>query len=461
MKVQNDILILCNSNENDVSLNEWASTLGKNLQTSIYQLFAEESNCTVAHLGTADINEKINCNKSILVLIDKIDPNEDFKGVLEISAKKPTFLVYKQPISKLHIKQGLPELHSYLFSDVDAETGLDRFFNPVGNINESRLYWAKILDAAFDIGSSLFEPDLSNETKNTIYLAECSPDQYENHDAIRSELVHRGFKVLPPHYLKGENDEIVKSITNYLEQSSMSVHIVGNNYGENVQDSDSSLVELQCRLAAKHWRVSIGKKDEKQFQRIVWLPPGLKPSDERQRRFVATLRTEDKDAYSEVMQVPLEDLKTALREKISTINQTVSEPANHRQSVYIIYEKKDFKQIQQLLSYFESKNIKANYIDFSSNNENMVSLHFSYLASSDSVLICDFESNRQWINSKLKDLVKSPGYGRTKPFASKGIYTKDIGRYKSFEDNNQCQIIDGSKETDKALTPFLTKLNLQ
>jgi hypothetical protein len=460
MKVQNDILILYTGDENNISSN-WADLLGKSIKSSIKQLFAEELQYSLLNITSADVDEKISLNKFILIFIDSIEPNEDFKHIAEISAKKQTFLVYKQPIYKLQLQHTLPELQSYLFNDTDPDTGVDRFFNPNGNANEARLYWAKVLDIAFDLGSSLLEPDVANEPSNVIYLAECTPDQYENRDAIRSELVHRGFKVLPPNFLKGSNDEIVKIISNYLEQSRISVHIVGNHYGEIIQGSDTSIVEQQCRLAAKHWRVSAGKNDGKQFHRVVWLPHGLKPSDEKQRRFVASLRNEDKDAYSEVMQVPLEDLKTALRDKISNLGQGSSEGASHKNSVYIIYENKDLKEIQKICNFFDSKNIKANFIDFSGDNESMVSTHFSYLASSDSVLICDFKSSKQWINSKLKDLVKSPGFGRTKPFAVKAILTDDTEKYKNFGEENQCIIIDANKDSEKALTPFLTKLNLQ
>ena len=453
MKTQKDILICFDDLGNNSS---WAELLGKNLKNSILQLFGEEVSCVQSKLNTTDVSKYA----SVLIVIDKETKlTEAFQTAKSISSQKPTFIIYRHLITKSTFQQELPEINSYLFADIDPETGIERHYSAEGNQHESRLYWAKLLDVAFDLGSAIFGHVNTSEIEQTIYLAECSPEQYEYRDAIRSELVHRGFKVLPPHFLKGTNDELVKTIATYLEQSSISVHFVGNHYGEIISGSDVSLTELQCRLAAKHWRVSTGKNNGKQFQRIVWLPPGLKPSDDRQRRFVATLRTEDKDAYSEIMQVPLEDLKTALREKISNTDQQISSNSNQKKSVYIIYEKKDIDQIQAVKNFLESKNIKTNYIDFASNQENKVSEHFSYLASSDSVLICDFGSSKQWINSKLKDLIKSPGFGRTKPFDTKAIYTNNSDRFKKLEEDNHCVVIAAGNDLEKTLKPILTKIN--
>jgi hypothetical protein len=455
MMTQKDILICFDDQENNSS--NWTELLGKNLKNSIHQLFGEEISFTIGKLNPSDVSKFA----SVLFILDKENKMaEAFQNAKNISSKKPTFIIYRQLITKSTIQQELPELNSYLFSDIDIETGIERSYSAEGNQHESRLYWAKILDIAFDLGSAIIGQGNTNDIEQTIYLAECSPEQFENRDAIRSELVHRGFKVLPPHFLKGSNDELIKKVSSYLEQSCISVHIVGNHYGEIIIGSDLSLTELQCRLAAKHWRVNSEKLDGKQFQRIVWLPPGLKPSDEHQRRFVATLRTEDKDAYSEIMQVPLEDLKTALREKITNSEQQITVNRQQKKSVYIIYEKKDLDQVHAVKTFLESKNVKANYLDFNSEQENKVSEHFSYLATSDSVLICDFGSSKQWINSKLKDLIKSPGFGRNKPFDAKAIYTNNSKRFKKLEEDSQCMVIAAGNDLEKTLTPILTKINL-
>ena len=89
--------------------------------------------------------------------------------------------------------------------------------------------------------------------------------------------------------------------------------------------------------------------------------------------------------------------------------------------------------------------------------DNLVSTHYEYLVKTGSVIICDFNSNGFWIKSKLMDLIKAPGFGRTEQFKVKAIYTTQKNRYKDLSINSENIILDANLNTADALKLFIQK----
>ena len=53
-----------------------------------------------------------------------------------------------------------------------------------------------------------------------------------------------------------------------------------------------------------------------------------------------------------------------------------------------------------------------------------LSRHINNLLVADAVLIYKGDSTMDWLNSKIRDLVKAPGYGKSKPFRAIEIISK-------------------------------------
>ena len=87
-------------------------------------------------------------------------------------------------------------------------------------------------------------------------------------------------------------------------------------------------------------------------------------------------------------------------------------------------------------------------------------MHKYNLLSSDAVLILYEKTNDRWINTKLKDLLKIPGYGRNKPFLAKGIITNvDLPKLDEiFYKDLLILNINGTID-QKILKPFIDKVN--
>jgi hypothetical protein len=82
----------------------------------------------------------------------------------------------------------------------------------------------------------------------------------------------------------------------------------------------------------------------------------------------------------------------------------------------VIYEK---SSSAKMVKYNEM--MKARGFEILEHNENgdeffPLTKHINNLLSSDAVLIYKGESTMDWLNSKIRDLVKAPGFGKSKPF---------------------------------------------
>jgi hypothetical protein len=350
---------------------------------------------------------------------------------------------------------------AYTFFDVDSVIGSIRNYSVFGNSDTSRLFWAKLLDLAYDISINLLSEPNKKKSSNAIYLAETTPDQYENRDIIKSEIIHRGFAVYPEHILTGNKEDLNGQIYDYLNKCLMSVHIIGNNYGEIIKGSEYSLTEMQYRASAKRWKDSIEKSTEVPFSKLVWSQPGTRPADERQRWFAGSMRAEENDAFTEIMQSPIEELKANLRMKMLSYDKSATKKTIEKSSnnAYLIYEPKDSKRIEDISQYLINNGIEVLAIDFKKHTENLVSTHYAYLSKAKAVIIFDFESNNLWINSKLKDVMKAPGFGRTEKFVVKAIFTTHKDRLGDLLKGSDNLMMDANLKISEALKPFVQKIN--
>jgi hypothetical protein len=462
MASENKILIFTASVKDSNTNSEWVTSLADNLKISLNQLIEDTPAIEVFDLTTKDflINKS---GVSIFIITPEnlllFNKSETINILQDITSKsKSSFAILQSQVSVFNIPGPLKTVTTYTFFDVDNVTGLPRIYNLHGSHDESNLYWSKVIDLAFDINLVL-----SKKEKKSfgIYLAATTPDQFENRDSIRSELSQRGFIIYPDHLFGGNSKEISVQVSEYLDKCFMSVHIMGNNYGEMIEGGEFSLIELQYRLAAKRWKETSEQKSENEFQRVVWLQPGLIPADERQRWFIGSFRVEDKNIFTEFMQTPIEELKANLREKLFKFSDStlIDSAKVEENSVYLIYENKDVSNINNLSQYLENKGQKVYAIDYLKYTDNIVSMHYEYLSKAGSVIICDYNNQKQWIISKLKDLVKAPGYGRIHPFKAKAVYTKQTNRYTNLFEGSDSLVLDANRDLTLALEPFIQKIN--
>ncbi|UCG27353.1 MAG: hypothetical protein JSV24_10295 [Bacteroidales bacterium] len=368
---------------------------------------------------------------------------ETMNGITQKVSKKEKnlpggFLVFKVCILPVPSEQQPEFLRTYSDYRLCHETADEEDEFTLLGVETKSPVWSVLVDLAYDISRTLehFTAKAGDskpaETGASIYLAETTQDQTENRETIKRELIHFGYQVVPRKHLLAGEGQIEEIITGLLNNSSVAIHLVGSQYGEAVPGSELSIVDLQLKLSAK-----TGESEDagEEFERIIWFPPDLKPEDEKQRLFIENLiREEETEKTTEIVQTPLEALKSIIRKKVLQGKREMTEEQEilpDQPFVYLIHEERFNSEIEPLLSLFREKKTEVVWSGKTSSMSNVVTQHRHCLANCTGVLIYYSGDNLPWMTSKIKDLLKAPGYGRIKPIKAKAVILRDGGEFAS------------------------------
>ncbi len=277
------------------------------------------------------------------------------------------------------------------------------------------LYWSKLLDLVLDYIRS------GRGGAGSIYLAQAETDMFSYRDVIRRELMEHGYSVVPDTDLLASPADLKSSIQKEAGASRLAVHLLGDRYGDEVSGESCSITELQVRYIGEY--LESVEKDEKLsaltgLSRLVWIDPDFKPSDNRQADFVNGLqRNIEKLHRTEIVQTPLELFKTLIIKRLKKDDDLAAIPRDKgragQKQVYIIYQKPDEQKAGELAGRLSGKGISVARLDFA--HKDLLKEHKRNLRDCDASVVFYENKNRAWLRSKVMDLLKAPGYGRTKP----------------------------------------------
>jgi hypothetical protein len=346
--------------------------------------------------------------------------------------------VLKYPIS---IQDQPKEIQKILNFEFFIPDGITTIRNEIGSFFASdieRHFWYKLIDLAYEVFSIIATLDGKRKTiqiSKTIYLAECCASQQSNRDNIKRELLQHGYKVLPDKVLSKDALILRTEIINFLGRCCLSIHVMGEDYGELLNASDLSIVDLQNTMASDYYEKIKNLKIAKEsshFTRIIWIPPDLKPGNEKQRSFIQKLKL-DTEALkgADVLEVPIELLKSIIHKQtqINSLADLAAQPEEWREKIgstkiYLIFEREASEQIVLIEQWLTNIKYEIWKPDFEGDKVIMMKTHREKLIKCDAVIVYFNSENTQWLASKLLDLIKAPGYGRTVPFRGLGLYTK-------------------------------------
>jgi hypothetical protein len=334
------------------------------------------------------------------------------------------FKVLTYPIDDEQQPSFMGDELSYNFFEINRFSKKAKTFDIKEESESYDKFWSTLVDLAYDVYNSLYSltsDEKSNEPRKEnkfIYLAETTIDQKDNRDILRRELHHQGYGILPLTQLPNDGDKLPSVIQSYLKRSILSIHMMGAYYGEYVKNSKYSLIDLQNQLTKSHIEKS---EENNKLLRIIWIPNDLKPADQRQSLYLKRLKRDDAQEKTEIVEVPLEVFKSILNNKLEEINEPAKISIKDKIKIYIIYENNERDNINKLINEINEDNyiIKDNNTDLGKNN--LVTRHIENLVEADAVIIYKGNSDIEWLNSKIRDLVKAPGYGKINPFLSIGI----------------------------------------
>jgi hypothetical protein len=393
----------------------------------------------------------------IPVVSDQWDPKANGMSALLALIKKITS-VQGQMVERNHIRcmvvqksvfdfNLIPQLAnftSYQLYEIDRITGLPHEINRFFGSEAEKNYWMKLIDLSFDVSQLMMinrelEPKPGRALRErTIYLAEVGKDLVIQRDMVRRELRSHGYEVLPQKYLPVDKSSIEMAIKDDLANARLSIHLIGEDYGKRIDGHDISIIDLQNELAHEYTGIMLkenAKNDlKKSFGRLIWLSPDIKNITERQKIFIENIKTEAA-LYNEteVLEIDLEEMKSIIIEEIESggrfntkhreINGYVA-PSREDLSkiIYLIYDRDDKEESQKILKLLQKAHFRVVQPIFEGELMDVRYIHQENLKRCDGVIIYYGKTSDAWIKTKLQDVRKAPGFGRSKPLRAKAVY---------------------------------------
>lgn len=457
----------------DQSLSEsdriWVSEFKKYLEAFLRQLLdiSLQINQLSIHSENQSAAEIVAASATFIYLMSPDFVKEDrylryLEELHEIQGKQSVnrlFQAVKFPVNEESLPKWMQYNPQYTFFDKKPNTRKFIELDFSREVVEGHPVWEKFNDLVYDIDQTikrLQEVNTQNSSGNqiSVFVAETTPDQEENRHKIIRELKQKGYNVYPNYKLSNRSKEIEPELKDMLDKCVMSIHLLGGLYGTYLKDSRYSITDYLNRTVRAYMQNldSVNRK----FKRIIWIPPYLRISDQRQDLFLGRLKREENDAHTELIQSPLEDLKSLVFNTIENIS-TASEKYAKGPCVYLIHDPLVHPDIDEYISFFSDNDIEVSALNFD-NEHSLIEQHINNLKECDAVLIID-NANQNWLEAKLRDIIKIKGYGRENPFIFKAIVTSSDNEFKPDEKLTQDVVyLNGSDNLVSVLEPFLKKM---
>ncbi len=369
-----------------------------------------------------------------------------------VNNKARIFKVIKTPLKVEQHPESIRNILGYEFYSSDPTTGrLKEFSQQLGQQTE-KMYWDKMDDLANDI--AMFLEDLESMEQGSgdaqggsgnsqkeglkIYLAESSFETKELRDNIRRELQDSGYKIFPDKQLPFVESPLIENVESFLKESQLSVHLVGESYGMIPEGTLKSIVEIQNEVAA-------AASSSRNLQRLIWVPEGFNPKEERQISFLNKLNEGNEGIEgADLIQSSLESFKEILSDKINSIEREnkksivakeakeakevvksdtqSSTPSNGSRIIYLISDILDIDEIKPLEDFLFENGCEVVLPIFEGDESLIRSDHIENLKMCDAAIIFYGNANEIWLRSKTRDFLKISGYGRENPLNLKAIY---------------------------------------
>ncbi len=473
MPFEIDVLVTYAEKDNEVAKKSeqgWVTQFKKFLELMLLQVLGTKPNIVIkSEFDTATAPALDNAAILVSILTKEfaqsgrcLDLVEAFYKSTAGSKANRFFKVMKAPLTLQEQPPRLRDSIGYEMYQLDDETGsmkeyLD-FFSP----EAEKQYWMKMVDLAYDIHEALIllKEGTQAEVKNiykrkTIYLAETGHDLAIQRNIIKRELVRHGYIVLPNHTLPTRADEIERAVKKDLEECSMSIHLIGNSYGQIPEGGDRSMVDMENKLAGE---CAHDKKLNRQdFSRLIWITQNLKSASDRQKSFIETLKRDaEAQEGAEILQNPLEDFKNIVREELLDSLQRKDIDETDGKSIYLVHDKMDREEVKPIQEAIEKFGFKVLSPAFEGELLEVRKHHIENLRNFDGAIIFKGKVNDQWVRMKVLDLLKAPGFGRKKPIQGKALV--GLGNLDAYKNQNMTVIPADSTRTIETIKSFLEEV---
>ncbi len=406
--------------------------------------------------------------------------NLERDGLLLKDGHNRIFKVLKSYVPGNKHPEGLKDLVGYNLYNINYATGESIEITDFFEADVENTYWLRLVDLAHDLYDIIIaardkkaESALTVGTANDyIYLANAARDLSVQRDVIKRELQRHGYTVLPNYSMASDAPDLENKISGDLEKCKLSIHFISGSDYDKTEVKQKNLPDIQNEVAARFSALKNDKntnKDFLAFPRFIWIPPDFRTSDEQQRIFIENFKRDaDLVAGADVLSIPLEELKTIIRNELYEINarkhaatNPVASVDSEKTSVYMICDKMDMEEGKKIADHLSVSGYEVTLPEFTGNILESRQLHQLNLNKCDAVLIYMGKVSEKWVNSKAHDVLKSPGFGRKKIMKSKAVLVEKGVKLKDhiFLRENEFQVMHNTGDfLSETLRPFTAKL---
>jgi hypothetical protein len=430
----------------------WISQLHQNLQVRVAQLcgkpvaVAKHSDSSAPAEVEAEVLKQIPNAKTVVSVlsppfarskgchrvVQSFWKNATDSGRFEVDHRSRLLNVIKTPVEVEKLPPDLRALYTglvpYEFFERDPQTGRLREFDEAFGNTALQRFHERVYDVAYDISQVLKylgDPTHTGEMRaanpKTVFLAATTSDLEPQRDQLRRELIELGHTVVPKQPLPLVASELVAVVRSCLEQADVAIHFVGEHFGLVPEATDLSMVALQNQVAARFC-------DNASLKRLIWIPKGLQPRDERQTSFIRQLQADPRAVTgAELIADTLENLKVLLRTRWERELAERDKPSPKPGSgaaprVYLICDKQDEAALEPLEDFFYGQGVEVSLPGFEAEESEVQQIHIQNLRDCDAALIYYGAAGMHWVDFKIRDLQKAAGYRDSRPIPVSAVY---------------------------------------
>jgi hypothetical protein len=353
-------------------------------------------------------------------------------GRFEVDNHSRLLNVIKTPVDTAELPPELRALYTglvpYQFFERDPVSGRLREFDEAFGNAALQHFHERVYDVAYDIsqvlrylGDAAQAGDKRTAHPKTVFLAATTSDLEPQRLQLRRELIELGHTVLPRQPLPLVASELVAVVLGCLEQADIAIHFVGEYFGLVPEATDLSMVALQNQVAARFCETS-------PLKRLIWMPKGLQPRDERQTSFLRQLQGDPRTVTgAELIADTLENLKVLLRtrwerEQAERDRPSARPAAGGAPRVYLICDQQDEAAVEPLEDFLYEQGIEVSLPGFEAEEAEVQQIHIQNLRDCDAALVYYGAAGMHWVDFKIRDLQKAAGYRNARPIAVSAVY---------------------------------------
>ncbi|GEM_PF-3159439 len=314
--------------------------------------------------------------------------------------------------------------------------------------NEEKTFWVKLTDLAYEILSFSEKKGTGHLdiSEYAVFLADTNTTSERFRNNLKRELESIGLSVLPKSSFSESSQDFILKLDQYVKNSDFAIHIIGNGFSTNIKGTNHTREEVQAKITENYSSLYSKENDGAMYRRFFWFDKVGVLTNEKIGKFYKELSVKIEDMHgTELVVSSWEEFKSLIYHFTSFELSQVKSPGkkvskeDEQKIIYFLYERVDEKHALPIIKNLRNKGFNVITSNFDGDILAVRHIHMESLKRFDYAFIFSHKASIQWINMKMLDVFKAPGFGREKPILQKVLIIPNdldgelIPTYKMFD----------------------------